>query len=207
SDLHPVECRFDLVVTAAARDPLEWQERKAPKTPRAADRDDEEPACEVRIVRRRMAKSGDEGVVQRVERALAVAQYREKRSIDARELEAVELGPALCGHHGPPCNATGGPFSLVRALRRYAGTFASSLRTTFVASTTATHFSTHSSTVRVLSPQSGCGQRFSARTYRRPLRIPSAATSTVSVSCACTSTIPIASSFVKGLRSNKSSQR
>ena len=117
-DLHPVECRFDLVVTAAARDPLEWQERKAPKTPRAADRDDEEPACEVRIVRRRMAKSGDEGVVQRVECALAVAQYREKRSIDARELEAVELGPALCGHHGPPCNAMGGPFSLVRALRR-----------------------------------------------------------------------------------------
>src|SRR5205085_2075121 len=98
----------------------------------------------------------------------------------------------------PPSPAQPGRFVPWRGKRSippagYAGTLASSLRTTFVASTTATHFSTHSSTVRVLSPQSGCGQRFSARTYRRPLRIPSAATSTVSVSCACTSTIPIAS--------------
>src|SRR2546428_13763083 len=66
----------------------------------------------------RMAESRDEGVVQRIERAIAIAQHREERAVNPREPQPVKPGPAFCCHHGPLCNATSGPFSLVPSLSR-----------------------------------------------------------------------------------------
>src|SRR5213593_1006822 len=60
---HAVESRFDLVVAAAARDPFQWQERKTSPSPRASDRDHEEPSGEIGVVRGWTAESSDEGIV------------------------------------------------------------------------------------------------------------------------------------------------
>ena len=115
SHLHAVEERVDVALARSTTNALERERRQAYSSPRAPHRHHEEPAGEVGVVRRRPPEPGGERVVQRVERAVAVAKDREERAIDARELQSVQLRPAAgVDRHRPPCNATGGRISLAR---------------------------------------------------------------------------------------------
>ena len=73
-----------------------------------------EPALWIAVIRRWVAQSFLEGVMQTIERALAIERRRDERAIYLRERTVIKLLPSLGGEFGHPCgNATCGLDRLV----------------------------------------------------------------------------------------------
>ena len=94
ANLHPIEKLRDLVLRD--RRPRAIESGKRQREPsRRADRDNEEPSAEICVHRRGPPQPCSEGVVQRIEGTVGIAQDGEQRAVDARELLPVQLLPTL----------------------------------------------------------------------------------------------------------------
>ena len=93
-DLETVEDRGDGIARGAlAHRHLALRAEEA--APGLAERDPEQPALEIAVIRGRPAQPLLERVVEAVERAIGIEGRRDERAVDLRERAVVELGPPV----------------------------------------------------------------------------------------------------------------